>query len=70
MMFPLDLWDISLFLAATDIMLLIALELLSPYYKKVKIILDKQKLRNAAIVVSVLFLATVVVRIISLFVAP
>jgi hypothetical protein len=63
MMFPLNLWDISLLLAITAIVLLITSELLSPYYGKINILINKKKLKNTAITVSTLFLITVAIRI-------
>jgi hypothetical protein len=63
MMFPLNLWDISLLLAITGIVLLITSELLSSYYGQVTILINKKRLRNTAITVSTLFLITVAIRI-------
>ena len=63
MQFPLSFWDISLWLAVTAIILLITSELTSPYYGKTKIPINKQKLRNAALTVGIIFLATVIIRI-------
>ena len=60
--FPLSFQDISLLLAIMALILLITSELLSPYYGKVRIPIDKKKLRNTAIIISVLFLITVAIR--------
>ena len=68
MMFPLDFWDISLLLAITAIILLVTSELLSAHYGKVNILIDKKKLKTAAIIVSILFLFTVAMRIITLII--
>ena len=65
-MFPLGIWDISLLLALTAIVLLITSELLSPYYGKVNLKISKTRLRNSALATSVLFLVTVALRIISI----
>jgi hypothetical protein len=62
-MFPLTIWDVSLLLAVTSIILLVTSELLSPYYGKISLTLSKKRLKNAAIVFSLLFLATVTLRI-------
>ena len=70
MKFPLDFWDISLWLAITAIILLITSELLSPYYGKTNILISKKRLKNTALAVSILFLATVAIRIISIILAP
>lgn len=65
MTFPLGFWDLSLLLAITAIILLITSELLSPYYGKLNILVNKKRLGNTAIVASTLFLATVAIRILS-----
>jgi hypothetical protein len=66
MNFPLGIWDISLLLAATAITLLVTSELLSPYYGKINVKTSRKRLRNVAIAASTLFLATVVVKIITI----
>lgn len=68
MTFPLGLWDISLLLAVTAIILLIASELLSPYYGRANLKISKKRLKNAAITTSILFLATVAIRIITIII--
>jgi hypothetical protein len=70
MMFPLGFWDISLLLAITAIILLITSELLSPYYERINILVNKKRLKNTALMVSVLFLATVAIRIASIILTP
>ena len=70
MSFPLTFWDISLLLAITAIILLITSEMLSPYHGKINIRVNRKKLKNAAFAVSILFLATVAIRIISIIIAP
>jgi len=61
--FPLSFWDISLWLAVTAIILLIASELVSPHYGRTSILINKNRLRNAALAMSILFLITVGIRI-------
>jgi len=68
MTFPLGFWDISLLLAITAIILLITSEHISPYYGKVNIIINKKRLINVGLATSILFLATVAIRIISIIV--
>jgi len=63
MNFPLSFWDISLWLAVTAIILLITSELTSPYYGKTNILINKKRLKNAALTMGVLFLITVAIRI-------
>ncbi|MGA2309777.1 MAG: hypothetical protein ABSG57_09560 [Candidatus Bathyarchaeia archaeon] len=64
MHFPLTLSDISLWLAATAIILLITSELLasSTTYSR-SIILEKKRLRLIALALGVGFMATVVMRV-------
>ncbi len=65
MSFPLSSWDIILLLAVTAIILLITSELVSPYYGtnlKIKV----KRLRNVALVVSIVFLITVAIRIVEI----
>lgn len=66
LIFPLSLWDISLLLAVTAIILLVTSEFLSPYYGRVSLRINRKRLRNAAFTTSILFLATVVIRIASI----
>lgn len=70
MMFPLDFTDLSLFLAATSITLLVTSELLSPYYGKTNLKISTKRLKNAALATSILFLATVAVRIANIILNP
>jgi hypothetical protein len=67
--FPLSFWEISLWLAITAIILLITSELVSPYYGKTNLLIKKKRLRNAAIIVSVLFLVTVAIRIATIIIS-
>jgi len=69
MTFQLSFSDISLLLATTAIILLITSELLSPYYGKINIQINKKRLKNAALATSTLFLATVIIRIIAIITA-
>lgn len=62
-MFPLSLWDASLLLGATAAVLFITSELLSLYHGKANIPINKKRLRNAAITISILFLITVTINI-------
>jgi len=63
MNFPLSFWDISLWLAFTAIILLITSEIISPFYGKTKILINKKRLRNVALVMGIIFLITMVIRI-------
>lgn len=66
MNFPLGFWDISLFLAVAAIILLITSELLSPHYGKTNLKISRKNLKNAALTICVLFLATVAIKIITI----
>jgi hypothetical protein len=66
--FPLSFWDISLWLAITAIILLITSELISPYYGKTNLLINKKRLRNVALTVSTLFLITVATRIVAILI--
>jgi hypothetical protein len=68
--FPMSFWDISLWLAITAIILLVTSELISPYYRKTNLLINKKRLRNAALTVSTLFLVTVAVRIVTIIISP
>ena len=67
--FPLSFWDISLLLAVTSIILLVTSELLSPYYGKTSLKINKKRLKKTALTTSILFLITVAIRIISIIIA-
>jgi hypothetical protein len=68
--FPLSFSDTSLWLAITAIILLVTSELISPYYGKTNLLINNKRLRNAALTVSTLFLATVAIRIIAIIISP
>lgn len=63
MEFPLSFWDLSLWLAITAIILLATSELVSPYYGQTGLLINKRRLRNAALTMGILFLFTVAIRI-------
>jgi len=57
-------------LAVTAIILLITSELLSPSYGKTNIYINNKRLKNAAVVVSILFLITLAIKIINIILEP
>lgn len=63
MRFPLTFNDISLWLAVTAIILLITSELISPYYGRTNLLINKRRLRQTALAFGILFLITVAIRI-------
>jgi hypothetical protein len=68
MNFPLSFWDISLWLAVTSIILFITSELLSTYYGRTSLLINRKKLRNVAMVTVTLFLITVAIRILNIII--
>ena len=63
-------WDISLWLAVTAIILLVTAELISPYYGRTNLVMEKKRLKQAALLLGVLFLITVAVRIYGIITSP
>jgi len=63
MQIPLDFWNVSLWLAVTAILLLITAQLISAYQGEATILIEKRRLRNAALATGVLFLVTVAIRV-------
>jgi len=63
LIYPLSFWDLSLWLAVTAIILLVTSELLSPYYGRTSIIVNKKRLRMVALSLGILFMLTVVIRV-------
>jgi len=68
--FPLTFWDLSLWLAITAIILLATAELISPYYGKTNLIVEKGRLRQAALLLGILFMITVIIRIYGIITTP
>jgi len=63
---PLTFSDLSLLLALGAIILLITAELTSPYYGLTNLTINKKKLRNAALTMTLLFLLIVAINIINI----
>lgn len=61
--FPFDFFNVTLFFAVTGIILLITAQLISAYEGNATILVDQRKLRTMALVIGILFLATVAIRI-------
>lgn len=70
MSLPLTLWDVSSVLAVTAVILLVASELVSSHYGRTSLPINKKRLRNAALVISILFLIVVTERIINIIISP
>jgi hypothetical protein len=63
MQIPLDFYNVSLWFAVIGIILFITAQLASAYDGNATILIDQRKLKNTAMVMGVLFLATVAMRI-------
>ncbi len=63
MSFPLSIWDISLWIAITAVILLITSELLAPYSSFFgDFVIEKTRLRLVAMILGVAFMLSVVFR--------
>jgi hypothetical protein len=63
MQITLDFWNTSLWLAVSGIILLITAQLVSAYDGKATLLIDQRKLKTAAVIMGILFLATIAIRI-------
>jgi uncharacterized membrane protein len=70
MSFPFTFWDVSLWLAVTAIILLATAEIISPYYGRTNLIIEKKKLKRVSLVLGILFLITVVIRVYEIVISP
>jgi hypothetical protein len=66
MWLPLDFDSLTVWLAATSIILLIASEAISPSYSGAQLFIDKRKLRRVASLLAIAFLAAVALRVLSM----
>ena len=69
MQFPLDLLDVSLWLAFIGVILLITSEIISPYSGKTPILIEKRRLRKIALIVGSIFIFTVLIQIYSIIIS-
>ena len=63
---PLTFIDVSLLFTVGAIVLFITAELASPYYGQTNLIINRQKLKNAAYATGILFLITVAIQLITI----
>jgi len=70
MPFPLGFSDLSLWTAVVAIILLITSELLSPYYGRTGIMINRRRLRLVALIVALIFLGTVAYRVYQIVISP
>ncbi len=68
MEFPLSFSDLTLWLAITSIILLATSELISPYYGKTSLQIEKRRLRSAALTIGILFILAILAQL--YFLAP
>lgn len=66
MAFDFTFWDLALWFATSSLTMLVASELLAPYFGKKKVLMDTKKFRMVAIVFSIAFVFTVGIRVLSL----
>ncbi|OLC35404.1 MAG: hypothetical protein AUH84_03290 [Thaumarchaeota archaeon 13_1_40CM_4_38_7] len=66
MTFNLSFWDLALWLAASSLVMLVASELLAPYFGRKTVLIDAKKLRIVAIIFSLASIFTIGVRVLSL----
>ena len=66
MAFNFSFWDLALWLAASSLVMLVASELLAPYFGRKTVLIDAKKLRIVAIIFSLASIFTVGVRVLSL----
>ena len=66
MNFALGIFDLSLLFATLVLMLVITTEILSPYYGKLNLLIDKKKLKRMATATLLLYIVLLVLWIIEL----
>jgi hypothetical protein len=62
-MWPLSFWDIGLWISVTSIILLITVEMTSPYNGHTNLLINWKRLRTVALITTIIFLFTVAVRV-------
>jgi hypothetical protein len=63
MQIPIDFWNISLWFAVTGITLLIIAQIAFSYEGDATLLIDQKRLRTTAVIMGILFLATMAIRI-------
>ena len=63
MSIPLNFDEITIWLALTSMILLVTSEVLSPYYDKIQVLINKKRLRNVAVAISLLFIASIIIKV-------
>lgn len=67
-MLQIDIGDLSILFAVTAIVLLVTSELISPYNRRITILLNRKRLRRVAIMFSIFFLVTVGMKVLEIVV--
>ena len=67
MIFPLSISDLTLLLAVTALILVLTSELISEFYGKINVFISKKRVRNAAIVFSILFMISLTIKLTNVF---
>jgi hypothetical protein len=63
MQLPLSFFDITLWLAITALILLVTAELISPYYGRLNLLIEKNRLRLASILVGIAFILSIILNL-------
>jgi hypothetical protein len=63
MQLPLSFFDITLWLAITAIILLVTVELISPNYGRLNILIDKNRLRLTSLLVGIAFIVNIILNL-------
>jgi uncharacterized membrane protein len=66
MAFSFSFWDLALWFATSSLVMLVASELLAPYFGRKTVFIDVKKLRVVAIIFSIAFIFTIAVRLVTL----
>lgn len=67
MQFPLNLWDLSTWLAITAMILLVTAELGSLHHGQSNLLINKKRLKRAALAVGILFFVTVAIALYEMY---
>jgi len=64
LLFPLSFRDLTFLLAVVFIILLITLEMLSPHYGKINILINRKKLKNVTLPILIILVVMAAIEII------
>ncbi|MEM2759469.1 MAG: hypothetical protein QXU32_02635 [Nitrososphaerales archaeon] len=66
MAFVFSLWDLGLLFAVSSVTMLVASEIVSPYYGRINLLIEVKKMRKIAILLGLAFLLIASLRIASI----